>query len=552
MPRQIIAGVNDLASQFPAIASEFDLALNAPHSPQTVMVSSGKSFFWTCPRGHSYSMKVANRTSSKQNCPFCANKRVLRGFNDLHSNRPDLAAEWDKEANADLNPSEVFVGSTKRVFWRCRKGHRFEAKIRSRSERGTSCAVCANLVVLEGFNDLASTHPEIATEWDYEGNGALSPNEVVSGSEKKVVWKCPNAHSYTSTPRNRVLGSGCTVCSGQVVQVGFNDLATSKPEIATEWDYEKNRPVTPENVTAGSNKRFNWLCPRGHSYGATVIARTSGRGCPFCAGQKLLAGYNDLPTTHPELSKKWDYAKNAPLVPEQFSMGSTRRVHWLCERGHSHLGGINSKANGNGCPVCADQQVLAGYNDLGTLFPEIAAEWDYEKNAPTTPSEVLRGTARKYFWVCSAGHSFRQTVLSRTYGGTGCPRCAKYGYDGTRPGILYFIKNEKLRARKIGITNKDTSVRYDRIRSYGPDWTVIETFSSPDGSKIRQAEIDVLDWIRNELGLGQFLTGKEMGSGGGHTETFSIEGPSDSEIRKKITDELGGTKSHRPAPEIEK
>ena len=540
MPGRPNAGMNDLQSQFPEIAAEFDLELNAPNSPQTVTASSGKSFFWICRVGHSYTMKVANRTIGKQQCPFCANKRVLPGFNDLESQRPEVASWWDLEANDGLLPSQVYFGSTKKVFWRCYEGHLFQSSIRGRTERGTGCPVCANLVVLEGFNDLATTHPEIAAQWDYEANGPLTPSEVIAGSEKKVFWKCQAGHSYLSIPHNRVKGSGCTVCSGQTVQVGLNDLATTRPALAQEWDYQKNGDVTPQQVTEGSNRKFSWVCGKGHTFQATVVARSSRRrGCAYCAGQKVLVGFNDLVTTHPELSKKWDYDKNLPARPEQFSIGTTKKVYWLCEKGHSHLGSINSKAKGNGCPVCADQQVLAGYNDLGTLYPEIAAEWDYKKNAPATPREVLRGTARKYFWICPAGHSFQQTVLSRTYGGSGCPQCAKYGYDATRPGILYFIKSEKLRARKIGITNEQTGVRYDRIRSYGPDWKVVETFSSEDGYKIRQAELAVLDWIRNTLGLGQYLSREEMGSGGGHTETFSLEGPTDNQVMRKILDALG-------------
>jgi len=479
-------------------------------------------------------MTVANRTSSKANCPVCANKRVLPGFNDLESQFPDIAAQWDFEANGNLTPSDVYFRSTKKVFWRCGEGHLFDVAIRSRTERGTGCGVCANQVVAAGVNDLATTHPEIAAEWDHEANAPLTPTEIVSGSEKKVFWRCKKGHSHPSIPYNRLKGSGCTVCSGQIVQIGFNDLGTTRPDIAKEWDYTKNGETTPKQVTARSNKKFHWLCEEGHSYLATTAARSAAKGCPYCAGQKVLVGFNDLPTSHPELAKRWDYAKNAPATPEQFSMGSNKKFYWVCEKGHSHLAGINGKARGNGCPICADQQVLAGYNDLETLFPEIAAEWDYKKNSPVTPSDTLRGTARKYYWLCGSGHSFQQSNLSRTGGGQGCPRCAKYGYDATRPGILYFIKNEKLQARKIGITNRETGVRYDRIKSYGPDWQVIRTFTDDDGYRIKQAEFAVLDWIRKTIGLGQFLTRQDMGSGGGQTETFSIDGPSDSDVLERI------------------
>lgn len=534
MPRQLIVGVNDLASQFPAVAAEFDLILNAPETPESVTFASGSSYYWTCPEGHSYSQKVANRTTAGQNCPVCANKRVLSGFNDLESRNPEIAREWDIEANKGQLPSGIFYGSTKRVFWRCGQGHLYQTTVRSRTEKGVGCGVCSNQIVAAGINDLGTTHPQLAAEWDYAENAPLTPTEIVAGSEKKVFWRCAEGHSYPAIPANRVKGTGCTVCSGQIVLRGFNDLGTTRPDIAEEWDSSKNGETNPAQVTAGSNRKFSWLCPENHPYVATVAHRSSGKGCPYCAGQKVLVGFNDLRTTHPDLATRWDYAKNAPLNPEQVSMGTTRKVHWICEEGHSYSAGVNSKARGGGCPICADQRVLAGYNDLGTLFPEIAEEWDYKKNAPTTPADVLRGTAKKFAWKCPEGHSFQQSVLSRTNGGAGCPKCAKYGYDGTRPGILYFIKNEKLRARKIGITNRETGPRYDRILSYGEDWEVVKTFSSDDGYQIRAAELALLDWLRNTRGLGQFLDREAMGAGGGHTETFSIDGPSDAEVVEKI------------------
>jgi hypothetical protein len=547
MTFQVEPDRNDLATRFPALAKEFDVERNFPLTPQTLAYASKKRVFWRCQKGHSYDLSVVNRTLGKQNCPVCANKRVLPGFNDLASQRPEIAVDWDEAGNGELTPATVYFRSTKKALWICRKGHSFQSSIRSRTDRGTGCAVCANQRVQKGVNDLASTHPELLAEWDHEANGSLSPYHLVARSEKKVYWRCRLGHSYQAIPYNRVNGSGCTVCIGQTVEVGFNDLASVRPDLAREWDYSKNSGGRPDQITAGSNKKFFWLCPKRHSYVSTVVHRVSGKGCPYCAGQKVLIGFNDLATTHPELAAKWDYKKNAPARPELFSMGTGRKFYWLCEKGHSHLAAINSKASGNGCPVCADQQVLAGYNDLGTLFPDIASEWDFDKNSPSTPQQVLRGTARKYFWLCAQGHSFKQAVVSRTYGGAGCPSCAKHGYDPTQAGILYFIENDKLRARKIGITNKETSVRYDRVKSFGADWRVLQLFEEADGYVIKKAESEVLKWIRQDLGLGQYLSVEDVGRGGGATETFSADGPSDQEIIAKISAALAKAGQRGPA-----
>ena len=63
---------------------------------------------------------------------------------------------------------------------------------------------------------------------------------------------------------------------------------------------------------------------------------------------------------------------------------------------------------------------------LQTLFPGVAAEWDYERNGSLTPSDVVAGTSRKVWWVCDKGpdHRWEAVVVSRTRIKAGCPCCA--------------------------------------------------------------------------------------------------------------------------------
>ena len=140
---------------------------------------------------------------------------------------------------------------------------------------------------------------------------------------------------------------------GRGVITGQNDLATTHPELSKEWDYEKNYPLTPQDISAGSDKKVFWICSEGHSYLTSVKHRTNRRNCPYCSGQKVLVGFNDLATTHPELSKEWDYEKNYPLTPQDVSAGSGKKVFWICSEGHSYLATINNRTNGSGCPYCS-------------------------------------------------------------------------------------------------------------------------------------------------------------------------------------------------------
>ena len=74
-----------------------------------------------------------------------------------------LLAQWDTEKNKDMTPFTVSRGSHTKVWWRCEKGHEWQAAVKSRVEN-SGCPVCANRSIIIGENDLATTHPELAAE----------------------------------------------------------------------------------------------------------------------------------------------------------------------------------------------------------------------------------------------------------------------------------------------------------------------------------------------------------------------------------------------------
>lgn len=66
---------------------------------------------------------------------------------------------------------------------------------------------------------------------------------VSVGSHKKVIWKGKCGHEWSATVKSRATnGTGCPYCSHNKILVGFNDLASQRPEIAAEWS-EKNYPL---------------------------------------------------------------------------------------------------------------------------------------------------------------------------------------------------------------------------------------------------------------------------------------------------------------------
>lgn len=340
-----------------ALLQQWQPLKNAPLTPEEVSYGSRRSVWWKCEKGHEWQAAIYTRTGSGCGCPYCMGKRAWPGENDLASQRPDLAAQWHPTKNRDRTPAGVLAASHYKAWWICEKGHEWQAMVKTRAIAGTGCPVCANRQITPGENDLATTHPELARQWHPTRNGSLTPKGLGAGTQKRVWWRCEKGHEWQAVVTSRTSGgTGCPVCTGRMVIPGENDLASQFPAIAAQWHPTRNGKLTPENLTACSNKKVWWLCELGHDYQASVGARTvNGMGCPYCAGRKVLAGFNDLATREPEIAAQWHPALNGTLTPEQVTAGSHRKVWWECPSGHIWKAVIYSRAGPQkcGCPVCA-------------------------------------------------------------------------------------------------------------------------------------------------------------------------------------------------------
>ena len=178
---------------------------------------------------------------------------------------------------------------------------------------------------------------KVMSEWDWEKNNELNlnPRTLKNGSSKKAHWICKSGHKWiavisTRTKRNY----NCPYCTGRNAIKGTNDFATLHPELLEEWNWEENNrlEIYPDSILSKSHKEVHWICKKGHNYKQTVNKRVSRQyACPYCSGQKVLVGFNDLKTTHPKIASEWHPNKNQNKLPEQFSYGSGAKIWWQCQ-----------------------------------------------------------------------------------------------------------------------------------------------------------------------------------------------------------------------------
>jgi hypothetical protein len=189
----------------------------------------------------------------------------------------------------------------------------------------------------------------LMNQWDFKKN-FINPNLISETSKKKAYWLCKKGHSYFTNISSKLNGVGCPICSNKQVLKGYNDLQTLNPVLAKQWDLEKNNNLLPTQVVNGSGKAIWWKCEKNHSWQAKISDRKK-NGCPYCANQLVLTGYNDLLTKNQELAKEW-HPKNK-LKANQVIPTSHKVYYWKCSKGHEWESKLIHRNNGyNKCPIC--------------------------------------------------------------------------------------------------------------------------------------------------------------------------------------------------------
>jgi hypothetical protein len=153
------------------------------------------------------------------------------------------------------------------------------------------------------------------------------------------------------------------------------------PDLLKEWHPTKNKYLSPDKISYRSSKKVWWKCSKGsdHEWLAFIYSRTTGRGCPFCAGKKVSVT-NSLATLFPQIAKEWHPTKNFNLTPDDIVAGTSKIFWWICSKGSDHEWRTSPyhRINGTSCPFCAGKKISVT-NSLVTVSPLIAKEWHHKK-----------------------------------------------------------------------------------------------------------------------------------------------------------------------------
>ncbi len=213
-----------------------------------------------------------------------------------------------------------------------------------------------------------------------------------------------------------------------------NRLTILFPEIASEFDFEKNKGIELNNLSVGSGLKIHWICRFNplHKWIISVNDRTGTHknGCPYC-GNKKVDSTNSLLTLYPTLCLEWDYGENI-ISPDKVVPFSHKYANWICQLNPKHKWKCKIQdrvLKNSGCPYCSGHK-CDSTNSLLTLNSKLCEEWDYTLNK-ISPNDVTTGSGINVHWICknNSNHKWKTSVRTRARATNGCPYCGGFSCD---------------------------------------------------------------------------------------------------------------------------
>lgn len=389
-----------------------------------------------------------------KNCPSrripWPKSRFICDHISLAFKKPDVASDWDCDKNT-YSANDYLPSSNKIVHWICQKegcGNKYPMAISAKIIAKNPCPACrprTYVAFIKNNVSFASQYPDLVSQFHTTLND-ITPDKINPKSNKSYWWICskgckskdPNCHIWQAPAASRASGAGCPYCACQLPCKHYN-LLTMDPEIAIQWDFDRNGDRRPEEFLSGSGFVANWICPGGscecHKYACPINKRVGrGHGCPICCKTQRKVcphnGYN-FGDMYPQYVPQW--SSRNKKTPFDYLPNSNKKVWWICTECisgditcHEWLASIDSRSRtGTGCPCCTQGKACKHVN-LFTQSPHLKTEWDFERNIDIDPLTKTFGSCKRVWWTCPVNQEHRyMTRIKYRAGnrGTNCPMC---------------------------------------------------------------------------------------------------------------------------------
>jgi very-short-patch-repair endonuclease len=420
-----IAG-KSLLDEYPKLIEEWDFSKNK-RKPNELTPNSNYKVFWRCRFNHSWEATIYNRTGNGSGCPECSgsgtSKIEIYILCELRKLFEDV--RWRKKIDSfelDIFIPKYAVGiEIDGEYW-----HRNKAeKDRKKSQHLKSKEIDLIRVRSDKLTE-TDDHTIIIKGKSNTDDFQKITNEVVYYLSQKIgkqvlVDYCSDGKQLASEDYQEMISRLPAPPKGESFLAVY-------PDIAIEWNHEKNSPLTPDLFTPKSDQKFWWICFKNHTWQATIKNRTiRNSGCPHCfnenrAGEinkRHLSKLGSISEKYPEVLPFWDHEKNNPRDPENITAVLTNTYSWICKEGHDFTRLLKSMVKDTSCNRC---------QSIHKTHPELLKEWDYEKNSEINPLEIRQGSGISLWWICENGHSWSASIVRRLKDNKKCYICLSLGF----------------------------------------------------------------------------------------------------------------------------
>lgn len=423
-----------LSKNYPELMKEWDY-VNNTIDPNEITSNNNRKVFWICSKcGGNWESTVASRTAG-HGCPYCSNNAVLKGVSDFKTLYPELALEWDYKNNIGLNPDEIAPNSMRSVYWRCSEcGFRWKASLNNRTHKKSGCPKCAKNYHVSFpekaiFYYISKVFTDTVENANIEGLMNFELDIFIPSINIAIEYDGEAWHKKLE--RDIIKDKLCAENDIQLIRVREPDCPTieNSTSIIYKLKTEKRNEL---NIVI--KRILDYLAPNNN-----VVVDINSDNNDIYECMKVPHIYNSLEKMHPELVKEWHPNKNGSLLPKDFKSGSNKKVWWKCSVcGYEWETAISARTrkgvrSGSNCPCCSGRIVVQGINDLMTKRPDIAAEWNYEKNQGLTtpggidisvPENVSSGSSQTVWWHCNkCNYEWQARISNRTHNNSICPNC---------------------------------------------------------------------------------------------------------------------------------
>lgn len=328
------------------------------------------------------------------------------------------------------------------------------------------------------------------------GRSLTDINEAVSdcgyehlSDNTKAVYKsrfrCAHGHEWEAPLRYVLsLGRGCPECS-------------LRGALSLEETQARLLPLGFAVVSGYTQASRKCLirCKNGHEWVTKPTALFAGRGCPECSPRRPLY-------LHEVQERLRD--RGLEVVSGYISAGKKCLIR--CSHGHEWMAKPELLFAGRGCPVCSG-----------------VAKWTVESVIRRLESKGITlvgpfcGTNARTQFRCNCGHEW-DAYMGSVLHVSGCPKCAKYGFDATVPAHFYVLKLTSRNGEYVGFgITKDIDTRLRahsrELSKQGFNVVQVETYFFSRGSDARVVEELVGEHLGGiDLGVSGFRREALMGS----------------------------------------